>query len=450
MQRVKTLTLTAGGQDVLERGRLNLDKGKAMRGIRLKATFPVVKSDAGTTTLSSAMKLALLNALIISVRYGRNLRRAPLNNVLGGMIRFLARYLLGTEVEGYSDATYGFGKTIAASSTTNVTVYLVIPTGWFWQLMLGGLPAGFFGVGRSQAKTLQLDVRRQASDPLTPLGATLSVGTVTIDVMPDVVSCKGDRWTVLPELVDTTVTDIEKTFDDGLPLLLVEKTAVHASSTFTELEVSIDEEPIHAQVTPQDVLTEWNDQPKGLVSSEYDISDTYTLLYWVAVDKKMKDLPSGQLKFRQPRKDLASMSLAYLFVPVVRESELREEVEDVASVIRKKTVRGVSSAQLSPGIFESRQQFAAPFVHFDEDDSEFERYPGLVAVPGGKADVYIPNSILASARSAVAQAKGNGEQLKAAQIAQQVALAVPGSVQSGRGFSKVGSVAAAAIASKLA
>jgi hypothetical protein len=437
MERIKTLSLaTANGADVLEKGRLNLEKGKAMRGIRLKVTVPVVKSDSGTVTLTAGQKLSLLNMLVVSLRYGRNLRRAPYNNVLGGVLQVLQRYLMGTQVQGWADTVYGLGKTIAASATTTVQFYLIIPTGYLQQV--NGLPAGHFAVGRSQAKTLQLDIKR-AAEPLTGGAATLSVGTVTIDVMPDLVSVKGDRWTVLPEYVDVTSVDIEKGFDDGLPLLLAERTAVHASSTLTEVEVSIDDENIHRQVTPQDLLTEWKSQPSSKLHADADISDVWTLLYWVAWDKELRDLPTGAIKFRQPRKDLATMLLSLLYVPIVREAELREEIENVATDVRKKTVRAVSTFVSEPDATYSRQQFASPFVLFDEDDSEFQRFPGLVAVPGGRAEVYIPATVLSMARGMVAGARSEREGKKADQLVQQATLAVPGAVQSGRGFSHVGS-----------
>jgi hypothetical protein len=80
-----------------------------------------------------------------------------------------------------------------------------------------------------------------------------------------------------------------------------------------------------------------------------------------------------------------------------------------------------------------------PFFLFDQDDKEFERFPGLVSDGSATADVFIPVSVLERVRAALGLHRAAGEAKQAEDVIRSVALAVPGAVQDTRGFSRRGS-----------
>jgi hypothetical protein len=426
MRKHATLTLPAdGNQAKLERGKLDIERGKAMRGLRLKLTIPVANTSGGDGALAAADRETLLDDFQFNVSYGSRGQWKPFAAVKGARIHREARAAYGSEIEGYADTTTGLAQTISNGATDTLVCYLPIPLGaWWWLDQVNHL-----GMGRSQAATLELEIRRLASAIKT--GFAIS-GSVTAEVIPDLVSAKGDRWSFGPEYLERDETDKTARFPDGLPLRLSERTAVHASSSLTNIDVGIDDEVIHSQVSPAELITEYNDSP--LLPAIASLADVETLLYSPAHPVRFVDLPSGSVHVTQNVKNLATALYSLLYLPIPTAEEIATEVEYIATVIRKKTIRAVSLPTVEGWRIPTRLRPYVPFVLFDEDDREFEQFPGLVAEPGRRADITCPSSYLAAAKGAYGAHKAKGENKAASAIIKEVAVAIPGAVQSGRGF----------------
>lgn len=420
-----------GSNDSVPRGDFDIPKGMACKGLRLKVVAPINNTSGGAVTLSDAQKQALLADFMATVTFGPRGTLKPYVAALWTVFNRACRWLYGTEIEGYTDTSTGLQRSLPNSATTNVTFYLIIPLGYFWKLYRGELLA----FGRTQMRTLQLDVRRTAS---TILSGVIVSGTVTIDVMPDLVPCKGDP--VSPGIFYEEVDDARKTVElsEGMPLAVEERTAIHASSTITNFSLKIDDLEVHDQVSPAEAITEQNDIPN--YPSEAAPTDRTTHLYTVQKQggsAELKDLPTGKPKITQNVKDLATIKLSQFYIPITSPEDVNSMMEFASGKKgRSKTVRGVST-QLTEGLGLGRHQaFVAPFNLVDQDADEFERFPGPVAESGKKVDVAIPNTVLDAARARIAKHLANGERKAAENVAAELAATIPGAVQSARGFKR--------------
>lgn len=435
MEKIKVLTLTgANTSDVLERGRLRIPKGKKCIGLRCRITQPIANASGGALALATADKQALLDTFTVNLRYGAAGKRKPYNAVSLKRMRTLQRELFGTEVEGYTDSTTGLSNSIANGATENDTWTQIIPTGRVWKL---GKDRDIFGMGRSQAMTVDVEIRRGAAPSLTA-GLSLN-GNTTIEIYPMLVSCKGDRWSYFPEYLETDSPDIEKVFDDALPLALWDRNAVHASTSLTELDVDIDDESIHRQISPAVLIDEIHDAPN--YHSEADVVDEVTVLYGFAHDRELHDLPSGRLRFRQPKKDIATMKYSFLFAPLASEEEIKADVEEVSRQ-RRKAVH--ASSTHSPD-YPQRLQAFFPFVAHDTDDQEWQKRPGIRAAPGERADLFLPELLKKRVRELKSAHEVEGERNAASDILKEVASAFPGAVQAGKGMNAATSQALARV-----
>lgn len=429
MRKLTSLALPAapGATVKLDRGRLVIAKGKHVVGLRLKATVALANTSGGAVVLSDAQKQALLALLTFNLSYGRGGNFRPYQGVNGARLHMLQRFCYGSEMEGYNDAATGLSKSLPNGQTTSLVFWPIIPTGKLWMLEDA---RNAFGLGRSQCQTLELEVRLGSS--ITVLTGVVLSGAVTFELAPDEAPAKSDRWFPCYEWSEQTEVDKVARLAEGLPLLIAELSAVHASSVITDFSFHIDDEVIHEQVSPQEAITGYNDSATAPAAAS--VVDRVTQLYAVSNDVRLRDLPTGQPRFTQNKKDLATANIGQLTIPIRSESELFSEFEHAANNLRRKTLKAVSSFQVDGIDVPDRLRFASPATLFDEDDKEFELYPGVEVKLGGKARYIVPQSILDRSNTLYAQHKSRGENKAAEDVIRRIAAVSPGAVQSGRGF----------------
>lgn len=423
-KKVSSLTLTGTGQSAtMERGKLDPGKGKNTRGIRLKVTMPVQNPTAGALAMTAAQrKLALALLQIENFSYGKNGMFQRLAAQDFKRVRLQQKKFYGSEMGGFDDASTGLAKSIAAGATSSLVFFPIIPTGHNFRF-----PGR--GMGRTQSRTVQLKLKQLGT---TIVAATFLInGNVTVEVMPDANSCKGDPWCNVPEFVEQTVTDQKATLPEGLPLCLTEKTAVHASTALTEIRVKIDAEEIHDLVSPAEALEEMiNDSASHPAAAL--ISDEETILYDLPIEARKRDLPSGELTFVRKVSELATAALAFDYVAIPSESDVAAIVE-ICAEVRKKTVKAVNRAEAEGDEMPDRLRAFEDLLIVDVDDAEYDRMPGVAVAPGGKAQLHVPESVKARAKAAIAFHQSNGEAVAAAAITKRVVAATPSGAQSGRG-----------------
>ncbi|QRN92840.1 hypothetical protein JRI60_26895 [Archangium violaceum] len=443
MKSISTLTLTGPNtSDMLARGKLDLDENRLMQGIRCKVTFPIQNTSGGAITLSDTQKQSLLDGFRVKLSYGKSNRRIPYNLLSLTRMQRIARLLLGSEWEGYTNSSTGLARSLTNGTTTQCVLWVVIPTGYLWN---DRDFVRFFGVGRYQAKTMQLEWKR-GTDSL-PSGCAFN-GNITVEVFPDDFSCAKyhNRFTYLPEWQEVDEIDKVARLPRGLPLYLSEDSAVQLSTVLSNIEVRIGEDVLYTDMSAIDGMIQKLDVPNA--PGESYLNDRETPLYWpLTPDVRIKDLPAGEPRLRQITKTLGTAKFRGLIMPIPGEDEVREDIQDVAGkTIANKTLRAVNLARvLGLQDYPDHLHAYAPMVFFDQTEPEFEQYAGLVSdagrlfETGEAASVFIPASLLERARGAYAQYRANGEAQSAEGVAQQLALQLPGAVQDVRGFASRGS-----------
>lgn len=432
MKRSHSLTCTGPDtSDYIRKGSLKLTKGKSMPGIRAKIVFPIKNVNAAGKTLTAADKVALLDALRFSLGYGPDdAEREFIKNARGSIIRLLQRFCIGSEVEGYSDTTTGFGRNLAAAGAiTNCTIYLVVPTGRLWFL---GAMRNFFAMGRSQAATLKAEIARQAAPILSADLSLPDTSAVTLEIQPWLVSTKGDRESPMPEYREFTIRDFRAELPDGLPLFISERTSTHAATALSRVNVNIDAEEIHRDAPPADILSEYNDVPN--FPSEAAIFDTHTMLYMATPDRALHELPSGRPYVEQPNKDLSDFNLGYFWLPVIPAEEKKAALVQYANEVRKKTIKSISVDVIEGFQLPSRLAAFKPSLLTDEDDAEHHTFGGIGVPHRGKLEdvrAFVPESVLARAQ-AVASTLPSLAAKRA--VANEIARSIPATANSGRGF----------------
>lgn len=430
-KRVDTLAIPSGGEKSLPANRFRPPKGKLVKAMILRMTLPVKNATAGAINpLTTQQRKDLLNCFRISVSYGKDLKRKPYIALLGNRFRLEAKDAYNSEIDGWSEAT-GFVQNFANGATTNAIVELPIPLG-----KRQHIPAHeqhLWGMGRSQARTMEIVIKRE-TDLTGTANLTLDPAQdVTVELYPDYASCKGDVWGLVPEYREKDEVADEVTLaNDGLPLRVSERTAAHAACALTNFNVRIDDEVIYEGIRASVIARELRDD-SGLLSGG-DISDEETIIYKPKYGESMRFLQTGRVTFRQNQKDLATAKLAILYVPYLDESTIKAEVQDIADKIREKPVRA-ANAHLMAGLDLPKRTAGLPFWHFwDKDDREFESAPGWVATPAQTEPVLtVPESVLAVAKAKEGAHKANGETKAASDVEKQLATLVPGAITGGRG-----------------
>jgi hypothetical protein len=429
--RGNVVTLTGANlPGKIARKTIHIPKGKQAPAWLLKCTAPVNNATGGALAsgLSLARKKALLALFHLTLTHGRNGHRKPFNTLPCDKLRQLSRYATGLELRGWNDTSTGMERALPDATTTNVTWYSVIPTGAMYQLTGGGRTS-LMGVGRSQAQTMELELKYVSATIDT--GITI-IGNVNIELIPLLQPRKGDVFCYFPEYMERSEADREAKLEAGLPLLLVERTAVHASSTLENFDLMVDGEVIHSAASAADVLAELN-YTSNFRDSDADLTGDATVLYEVPANAEFHDLPTGAPIFRQNVKNLTTASLGYYYVPIVPDDAVKADVADAASA-RGKQVRAVSIATLEGLLVEDRQRFAVPFRLTDSDDFEFNN-AGLLGKPSEAMAVEsMPMELREQAVARINQAmEGRNEKL-AQKVYSAVAASIPGAVQNARGF----------------
>lgn len=442
MKILSTLTFPGKGPALLEKGKIILEKGRVMMALRLLVTLSITNSSGTSRALTDAERQTFLDGYSFTLSYGRNGRRKPLNKVTGTRVQKLARFLIGSDWEGYANAVTGLARTLTTGATTQVQFYITVATGRAW--MLGALKK-LWGVGRTQAKGMQLEVVRKSDD--LPTGFAIS-GNVTMDVIPEDHSRKGPEvWTYLPEWHEVDETDKRAYLPPGGVMLAVERSTPLATSQLSDVRAAVDGEELYSSMSVQTAYAPTLDivgRP-----AEADISDRETVLYQVTEDMELRDWLSGVFSFEQITKTLGTLKLGGLILPIPEDTEVNEDVQDAAGKNgRNKTLKAINAAavyNLYAGELPHSLYPYMPMVLVDEDDKEFKRFPGKVSAAGGPTEVFVPLSIRDSARMMIASFEANGESALAEDTKRQAALAVPAAVQDTRGLSRAGSPALGAV-----
>lgn len=427
MKKISSLSLAAvGSNDKLEVGELAIPKGTKCPGIRLKVTCPVANASGGAVTLTDAQKQALLADFDLTLKCAG---RTPFKVVAWNVMNRIMRRLYGSEIEGYSNSTNGLAKAMSDGNTHSLVFYLVVPLGRFWKW---GRKKDLLAYGRSQMECVELEVRRNSNAILT--GVTIS-GTVSIEVSCDTVAAKGDRWSPGFEYEESDTANKVAYLSPGMPIAIEERTAVLASTSLTNVSLSLDELEVHDQVTPAEIATESNDVPN--VPAEAYPSDRVTPLYEVnSTDIDPAECPTGRPAITQNVKDLATIKLSQVFVPIVPKTEIEAFGKKVASELRSKRLKLASvNATEALGLPE-HSAFISPVMLLDDQDREWEQYPGTIVKEGAAAEVVFPSSMIEGAKARHAQLTAAGEKQAADKLVRDLAAAVPGAVQSPRGFKR--------------
>lgn len=437
MKRVHTMQLTgAGSKKSLTRGLLNLDKGKKMTGMRCKFTVPIHNTTGGAlaTGLSDAQRQVLFGLFTFWLNYGKDGVLKPFDALTMARIHRIARFCLGSEIEGYTDTTTGLMRNLPDAAITNVVFYMFVPTGYLW--MLQAADARLFGMGRSQAKTLQLEIQQDG----TAIAAGIAIdGNVSVELFPQTESTKGDPVGAVPFWRQNDTANDEVEGPEGLPLLVTERTAIHTASALTSINVKIDDEVIHEAVSPQDTITEYNDVAAATAAGS--ITDRETVLYAVAPGAALAELPTGKPTVKQVVKNLATFLAGYLYLPVIEQKDVKGILQVATSVTgRGKELKAAGLRVVRGARGPNRLDAVLGFVLLDRDDREWEEFPGWALAPGeSEPRLQVPDGLRARLKRVVDGHKGEGENKAASEVVKQLAAAVPGAVTSARGFAKGGS-----------
>ncbi len=166
--------INANVSDKLSAGRIELPKGKAMRGLRMKVTCGILntRSSSDTTPLTSTQKRDLLANLQFGVRHGHQQQHQPFKAFGGHRARLLQRYCYGSEMEGWSNSTTGLARTLPNGGTSTVVFYLTIPTGAFYQHKGRRRDFGLgpvYDVSLAEARAAAMDIRKMIRAGFDPV-----------------------------------------------------------------------------------------------------------------------------------------------------------------------------------------------------------------------------------------------------------------------------------------
>ncbi|OJT24305.1 hypothetical protein BO221_14105 [Archangium sp. Cb G35] len=431
MKKGNVLTLTTPGIfQKVKRGTFELLKGKVMPVMLCKLTVPIANSSGGAVALSAAERKTLLSLFILTLTHGRNGHRKPFNALPLDKMRQLGRFAVGQDVAGWDNTSTGLARSLPNGQTTAVEFWSLIPTGMLHQLR-GGQRV-WKGVGRSQASTIEIDLKYSSAAVASGLAIS---GNVVAEFVPLAQSAKGDRADYFAEYIEVEEKDKVAKLPPGLPLLITELSAAHAASALSSFQLEIDGELIHDNVSAADVLVELEGVNPEL-TAEASITDEVTVLYAVVPGQEWKDLPTGAPRLEQLKKDLSSVTLGYYYVPIVEEEKVKGDVATFAN-FRNKPLRAVTLAAIEGLKNPDRLAPFEPFRLLDMDDAEFEKVAGLYAQPGSDSVAEsIPPTVLARARAMYNQHLGEGETKSADDIVKQLTRAAPGGVQNARGLGK--------------
>lgn len=428
MKRLASLSLAGdAGTASTQPGTFSLPSNRKIRGVRLVSRVPINNTTGGALTLTDAQKQTLLSLVRVNLRYG--VRGQPVLGVAGTDLRRvdeLARFAIGSEMEGYSNAVTGLARTLPAGAVTTVNFHEVIPTGKLWFLPPS---EDRIGIGPTQSRSLILDVTRTG---VTAVGTGLSIAgqTITVDVFADDDASKGDMFAFPPTWTEAQSSDLNVTTDDGLHLLVTERTTPHAASALTNVSISVDGDVLVDQMSLQDSIARYNDAPT--LPSIASVADRETLILATPNTVRLADLTTGRVTITQNGgMQVTPFLLGDYYMRVRARAELDAELINVANV-RGRKVKLVSLVAVEPALSVSERLMPfLPMYVVDEDDAAYGALPGLECVPNGQPRVVVPPMALQQAAAVRSRTGATGDL-----VARSIAARIPGAVQSGAGFSR--------------
>ncbi|RJS26076.1 hypothetical protein DRW03_06350 [Corallococcus sp. H22C18031201] len=423
-KKLNTYTLPGTGSTTqVKLGEVVVSKGSNATALRFKVSLQLTNSGA-VRGLTPPERVAFLDSFDYSLTWGAGLQYKPRSNVSFGRERVIIRQMMGSELEGFNDTSTGLARSIGSGATT---------VEWYQRIHLCGTykdpdTDSLFGVGPSQAASIQMDMRRLS--PVLPSGFAVS-GTVTLDLIPDEFPSKYDRVTPIPRWHEFSEANKVANFLPGLTWYAVERSAPHVSTAFAEVSLSIDGWESYSRVTPGEYITRWLDVPN--YTAENQTFDADTVLHLLTPGQRMRDWPTGTLRLEQDRKTIATMQMGQLVTEVADSSAIERDIAYFAS----KKGRRISAVSLPTLLGQEVPKNLLPFVPYallDEQDAEFDRYPGLMAAPSEDPRIYFPGAVTARAKARVQMHESAREYLAGENVIRELAAPVPGAVQSPRGW----------------
>jgi hypothetical protein len=433
MRKTTSLTLTGNRTTaVLRKGDYRVQKGQCAPAMRCFVRFKLANASAGALALDAAARRAFLEGFDVSLRYGASKANAPYSNTTWERLRRLAKWAGLSEMEGFDStaANKGLAQNIAAGATVDVEIALRVPTGLLARV---GKQRRLFGVGPTQASQMEGTFRQNT--PSLPAGLALT-GNVTIDVRPDEEPCKYDRWVILAIWHESNEPNRVAVTPPGLPLLTVERSAVHAASVLSNVACDIDGLSLYDNVSVQEVQSQRQDEP-GAELGMGRLDDLETVLYEVAADSELSDLPTGAVRVEQMTHTLPTMQLGHFYIPVQDEAALAQDARAIAQAKR----RTITLTPLTSLLGYDAPKNVTPFMPMgvlDSEDREVEQYPGLRADNSESltARTHVPRMAAAAVAERIRAREAAGEYLAARDELLQLAKHVPGSVVGTRGPGK--------------
>jgi len=422
-------------QDQLNQGQLKLPENRLMKGLRLIFAGSINNTSGGAVSLTDAEKRALLDAFEFNVSYGNKRSRRVFVAVRGDRMRREQRFAYGNELEGYNNTTDGLGRSFPNGASTAFRFTLIVPLGEMKRLEKS--IRKLFGMGQTQANTLEVQVRRISNPTLRANVVLDSAVPVTIQMEPHLEATEGDVWGLVPEYRELELAKDRVTFDgfDGLPLRLSERTAAADASTLTNISVKIDDDQVVDQRPVRSITELYRDDPYETTSSF--VGDLETVLYQPQWDSAIEELNTGIPEFAQNGvRVIVTPLLSILYVPYFEADAIRKEVANIANIKQGNVV--CSSADLWAGRRASKRHQGLPAWQIFKvgQDREAKSRPGIAAAVGGEGKLYLPPFALDAARGARARFASAGDNEGAANVVKELAAIIPGGVPGGRGFAR--------------
>lgn len=436
MKRIHQISIAGvDGNGSLDRAKIVVTPGKKLGGIRIRVTAWVGNSSGAGIALSSTDRDKIVDHSIASLthKYGSDDdTRVPMNLLTGSKLRLVQRAITGVDVNGWTNATTGLARTITAS-TANVAVVFtfILPFTRPWWLSDKD-ELGIFGMGPTQAKTVQLEIKRGPT--VTGMTANLSIGTnaFTYDILPDEIdSPEGDVWSEVPHYLEKDEAGQTATGPVGLPFLVIDRNAAHAATAITEYALKIGGQSIHENAQPSWVRDAELDYI--LFPTSADVGDTATVLYRARPGDELVRLPSGPYFVDQPKVDVATLKIGCFYVPPNDETRAEKTAVAIAE-LRKEPVKTIGhSAYVGKSVPDGAAPFL-PTVIKASSNSHFHKTPGLMAAPGAKIAVpHIPEHIAATASARLANVEAKSDPKTASHelrgVSKALAKAFPGGMR---------------------
>ena len=280
-------------------------------------------------------------------------------------------------------AGVGFAQNFGAGPTA-FELSVRIPLCLLWQLMDGKSDAagvGVFGMGPTQAALVSMVFRRLNVASAMPAGFSLS-GALSIDVGPDQHPSRYNRACIIPRWHQFSESDRTAEFPGlaGLPLAIVERSALHAASVLSDCGLRIDDLELFDKVSVQKGTAYTDELPH--LPAEADIRDRETVLYVIPPNARLENIPRGRR---------ASSSTAHAAHrgagPLLRGAAHPGPRGGRGEGARAPAGRTINAVSLATVLGLNVPSNVVPFLGwalFTDDAAEFEKWPGAALRPRGE------------------------------------------------------------------